>query len=316
MHIEFLRDFLDGFQSFNGFKGYASFEVRVVSAAFGFHSSTLRLRFLPAFPPPRYSLTAGPIFGGHLTTDVEKGSIEHAARGVYLKSIASEMDADLLGRYFVAEDESYRVCQKIRQQIVFARQNVLRDPPFTKVDLISCRNLLIYLRTAAQQKVMALFHFALRPGGYLLLGTSEAIGEQEHAFNTVSAKMRIFQKRIDSTVAISGAVVGSPISQGLIPAPIERAPRELPASARRDHERIWETISARLMAELRMTCFVVDGSYQVLHTFGDPQRFLKIRSGGASLSILRLVDRPLSLALSKALRHAEKQSRAVGNSCG
>ena len=84
---------------------------------------------------------------------------------------------------------------EIRKQVIFARQNILHDPPFTKVDLISCRNLLIYLRADSQKKVMTRLHFALRPGGYLLLGTSEATGDRDTVFETVNAKMRIFQKR-------------------------------------------------------------------------------------------------------------------------
>src|SRR5881394_1930854 len=147
-------------------------------------------------------------------TDVDKVSIEYAGRGIYPKSIAADVAPELLALFFVQESGALRICPEIRKQVVFARHNILRDPPFTKVDLISCRNLLIYLRTDAQRKVMALFHFALRPGGYLLLGTSEAIGDRDNVFETVNAKMRIFQKRGDSGVQIESAIGGVATAAG------------------------------------------------------------------------------------------------------
>src|SRR5947208_8308951 len=138
-------------------------------------------------------------------TDVDKVSIEYAGRGLYPKSIAADVGPELLARFFVHESSALRICPEIRKQVVFARHNILRDPPFTKVDLISCRNLLIYLRADAQRKVMVLLHFALRSGGYLLLGTSEAIGDRDNVFQTVNAKMRIFQKRGDARPHIEDA---------------------------------------------------------------------------------------------------------------
>src|SRR5438552_19027946 len=104
----------------------------------------------------------------------------------------------------------------MRKHVIFESHNILREPPFTKVDLISCRNLLIYLRADAQRKVMALLHFALQPGGYLLLGTSEAIGDRDNVFETVNAKMRIFQKRSDSRPHIEDAVRRVPTAAGLL----------------------------------------------------------------------------------------------------
>src|SRR5438094_5379486 len=121
-------------------------------------------------------------------TDVDKFSIEQAGRGLYPKSIVADVSPELLARFFVEESGVLRVSAEIRKHVVFARHNILCDPPFTKVDLISCRNLLIYLRAKSQRNVMALLHFALQPGGYLLLGTSETVWAREDDFETVNAK--------------------------------------------------------------------------------------------------------------------------------
>ena len=244
-------------------------------------------------------------------TDVDKVSIEYAGRGLYPKSIAADVAPELEARFFVEESGILRISREIREQVVFARHNILRDPPFTKVDLISCRNLLIYLRAESQKKVMALLHFALQPGGYLLLGTSETIGDRENAFETVNAKMRIFKKRGDSTASIAAAVSGVPGATGASNGARGLAPLEIVSTDKKRQEKTWETVSARLMTEFGTTCLVLNAKHENLHSFGQPQRFLTVHPGQASLSVLKLVPRAMSLALSSALRRAAKEQQTV-----
>ena len=244
-------------------------------------------------------------------TDVDKNSIDCAGRALYPKSVAADVAPELLGRFFVEESGGLHISREIREQVVCAQQNILRDPPFTKVDLVSCRNLLIYLQPESQDKVMALLHFALKPDGYLLLGTSESIGDREHAFDTVNAKMRIFKKRADSTPKIGDTLSNGPTATGRLedahePAPLERVLRENTRP-----ENIWETINARLMTEFGTTCLVLNAKHEILRSFGEPQRFLTVHPGQASLSALKLVPRGLSLALSSALRTAANKQQTV-----
>ena len=240
-------------------------------------------------------------------TDVDRNSIECASRGLYPKSIVADVAPELLARFFVEESGDLRISREIREQIVFAQQNILCDPPFTHVDLISCRNLLIYLRADSQDKVMGLLHFALQGGGYLLLGTSETIGDREDAFDTVNAKMRIFKKRTDSTPTIAEALRSAPTANG--PHKPAQLGRVLPDKTRQ--EKIWETISAQLMMEFGTTCLVLNAKDEILRSFGEPQRFLSVHPGRASLSVLKLLPRGLSLALSRALRRAAKEQQTV-----
>ena len=244
-------------------------------------------------------------------TDADKTSIEFAGRGLYPKSIAADVPPDLLARFFVEQSGSLRIAREIREQVVFAQQDILHDPPFTKVDLISCRNLLIYLRADSQRKVMALLHFALRPEGYLLLGTSETIGEREHAFDTVNAKMRIFKKRVDSTPTIANALTGIPAATRPEDSVRESPPAERIASNKTRQEKIWETIATKLMAEFGTTCLALNAKHEILRSFGEPQRFLTVQPGKASLNVLKLVPRGLSLALSSALHRAAKKQETV-----
>lgn len=244
-------------------------------------------------------------------TDLDQASIEHAGHGLYPKSIAADVAPELLVRFFVEKNGVLRISQEIRELVVFARQNILRDPPITKVNLISCRNLLIYLRAELQKKVLALLHFALHPGGYLLLGTSETIGDWEDAFETVDAKMRIFRRRVDSTAAIATAVSDVPSAIGASNGGRGLAPLENVSIDKKRQKTIWETVSARLMEEFGTTCLVLNAKHEILYSFGQPQRFLTVHPGQTPLSVLRLLPRALALALSSALRRAEKEQQTI-----
>jgi PAS domain S-box-containing protein len=128
-------------------------------------------------------------------TDVAEDALEVARRGCYPESITADVSAERLGRFFLPTDgHSYQVNKQLREAITFAAQNVLGDAPFSKLDLISCRNLLIYLEPEVQQKVVKLFHFALREEGYLLLGPSETVGQQADLFEAVSKKWRVYRR--------------------------------------------------------------------------------------------------------------------------
>ena len=113
------------------------------------------------------------IFG----TDLDRDSIDKARRGLYLPNIAADVSPDRLRRFFVQEETGFRLNKAIREVAIFAPQNVISDPPFTKVDILSCSNLLIYLSAELQRKIFPLFHYSLNPGGVLLLGSSESIGQ-------------------------------------------------------------------------------------------------------------------------------------------
>ena len=129
-------------------------------------------------------------------TDVDPAALERARSGTYPESIASEVPAEFLKKYFsiIDGDHRLRIAANLREQIVFAQQNILADPPFSKLDLICCRNLLIYLLPEYHRDVLSLCHFALRPGGYLFLGSAETVGRQHDLFQTISQKWRIYRR--------------------------------------------------------------------------------------------------------------------------
>ncbi|MDP1524949.1 MAG: CheR family methyltransferase [Rhodocyclaceae bacterium] len=132
-------------------------------------------------------------------TDLDAEAIEKARKGYYPDNIAADITPERLARYFIAEEGGgYRINKNIREMVVFATQNVIADPPFTKLDILTCRNLLIYFGAALQKTLLPLFHYALNPGGLLLLGSSESIGNYSQMFSPLSNKARIFRQRDES----------------------------------------------------------------------------------------------------------------------
>jgi len=137
-------------------------------------------------------------------TDIDSNALEFARIGRYPESIASNLSEGLLEKYFKKKDGFYQVLNNLRENIVFSAQNLISDPPFSKLDLITCRNLLIYLESEIQQKVIELFHFALNKKGYLMLGNSETIGQNDHLFKAISKKWRIYE-RLETSLPTSAS---------------------------------------------------------------------------------------------------------------
>ena len=127
-------------------------------------------------------------------TDLDPDAVEKARSGRYPTNIAADVSPERLARYFVEEANGYRIRKEIREMVVFAPQNIISDPPFTKLDVLSCRNLLIYFRAQLQQKLLPLFHYALNPDGLLILGSAETVGNLSHRFEPVDNKLRIFRR--------------------------------------------------------------------------------------------------------------------------
>jgi two-component system CheB/CheR fusion protein len=242
-------------------------------------------------------------------TDVNKETIALAGTGLYPASIAADVSADLLARHFIQTENGYQICRSIRDQVVFARHDILKDPPFTRMNLVSCRNLLIYLQSPEQREVLSFLHFALCPKGYLFLGSSETVGEHQDAFEPINAKARIFQKRATTLLAHPALAKIA----NLFP-PVREALSAIAGDAnggKQPQERLWEAINAKLIEDFVPTCFAVNDKNEVLYSFGQTKAFLALPAGRAHLNLLKLVPRDLSLAIAVALREAKKQNAVV-----
>ena len=238
-------------------------------------------------------------------TDVDSAAIDIARNGIYPESITVDVSPRRLDRFFTKEDGAFRVKTEIREQIVFAVHNLIKDPPFSKVDLISCRNLLIYVGTELQEKVIPLFNYALNPGGILFLGTSETIGGFADMFRVMDKKWKVFQSRRAEPAALH------------IPT---EAPRPFHARGflepgrkitRSSEQSIREMIEPMLLDQYTPAAAVVNESGDILYIHGRTGKFLEPASGKASFNILEMARDGLKLDLASALRKAVKNKNDV-----
>ena len=241
-------------------------------------------------------------------TDVHRGSLEHATRALYDEHAVANVSAERLERYFLPRGNCYQVVPELRQTVVFAHHNVIRDAPFTRVDLVSCRNMLIYLQPPAQEKVLSLFHFALNRGGMMFLGPSESLGHLDHDFETIHKAWRVYRKHSDSrmpvdrsprsvrpTTGTSGRVAPGPASLG---------------PARYSVTQLLGTYDA-LLEELMPPSLLLDDRGELVHAFGGASRFLSLRDGRQGLDVFEMVESDLRMVLTSGVHRAREDSAAV-----
>ena len=230
-------------------------------------------------------------------TDIDGRALAVARAGRYPDTIVKDVPPERLLRWFSKEGETYRVNRELREMCIFSQHNVIRDAPFSRVDLVSCRNLLIYLMGSLQDRLIPLFHFALRGSGFLFLGSAENVSRHAKLFSPVDRQRRIFQ-RLETPTRV---LPQFPLSAG------DRAARSMgetrPAPRRTPDGGLGR--QAERVAERHAPAYVlVDPQYEVLHFSGRTGRFLEPAPGTANLSILNLVHRDLRVELRAALQRA------------
>ncbi|HUS75897.1 MAG TPA: chemotaxis protein CheB [Methanothrix sp.] len=250
---------------------------------------------------------AGEIQFQIFATDTEKESVDIARRGRYPNNIEADVSTARLERFFVKENGTYRIRPQLRESIVFAPQNIIRDPPYTHLDIISCRNLLIYLSPELQRKLILLFHYALSSGGILFLGSAESIGGYRDLFRTVESNWKIFQRRDD---------------------PSRTGPHDLPSvfAARSDAHEIRETssIAARvhslttiaqnqLLEMYAPPAVIITEDGDIVYFHGRTGKYLEPSPGKANLNIFAMAREGLRYTVISLLRTAAAEKRKVAS---
>ncbi len=225
-------------------------------------------------------------------TDVDETAIDTARRGRYPRNIAQDVSPERLAKFFIESGDEYQVSTRLRDTVVFSRHNLYRDPPFSHVDVVSCRNLLIYLQPPTQKRVLRVLNHALNPGGFLMLGTSESVGESADLFGLVDRKNKIYSKKAGAPLA--------PAEAGFASRPPEpparqagRAPGNLQAVADR-----------KLMELYVPPGVVVDDQLQVLSFRGHTGPYLDPVAGNATLDVTRVVRSELRLEVKRLVQRA------------
>ncbi len=246
-------------------------------------------------------------------TDLNEKLLDKARFGLYPKNLSEEISPERLRRFFVEEQGGYRVSKSLREMVVFARQNFFADPPFSRMDIISCRNLLIYVGPTLQKKAIPTFHYSLKPGGFLLLGASESVGGYSELFEPVDRKYKIYSRKTSPTPAFhlpanrergerATSVRRASAPQLEQPHPTDGLSSEL--SAQREADRI--TVN-----QFAPPGVLVSADLQVLQFRGSTGAFLEPPVGKASFHVLKMARKGLMLPLRAAIDEAKKGNKTT-----
>ena len=237
-------------------------------------------------------------------SDVDPDAVASARDGLYPDSIEADVSAARLGRFFTKEDHSYRILPDLRSAVVFTVQDVLADPPFSRLDLVSCRNLLIYLRPEAQAKVLSLFHFALREGGILLLGSSETVTGADNRFEAIYKSGQVYRHIARSRPGELGfsMSVGDgmrvPVRPGL-----GQAPSRLAALA--------DLCRKLVMESFAPAAVLINRKYECLYTLGPTERYLRVAPGHSTHDLLAMAHQDMRNKLRSAIQRALQENTHI-----
>ncbi len=240
-------------------------------------------------------------------TDVSEAVIDKARLGIFLENIASEVSPERLRRFFIKVAGGYQISKTIRDMCVFARQNLIQDPPFSKLDLISCRNVLIYLQTALQKRIIPMFHFSLNPAGFLMLGASETIGTFTELFGLLDKKYKIYRKK--SALAH--------LKLDFLPPRFPREHKPLVKGPVREVEEAWSKQNLYAEADrLILSRFapagvLINEDMDILQFRGQTGPYLEPAPGEATFKLMRMTREGLLLALRTAVNQAMRKNETV-----
>jgi two-component system CheB/CheR fusion protein len=235
-------------------------------------------------------------------TDLDSDAIEIARRGVFSSNIVADVSSERISRFFIAEAESYRVNAAIREMVVFAPQNVIKDPPFTKLDILMCRNVLIYMEPELQNKLVKLFNYSLNPGGILILGTAESSGNQKEGFEELDGRLKIFKR----ATPLPSELIEFPSSFGSSRA-VATAPPIIPDVV----ENIQTLADQILLQRFAPASVLVNAQGDILYTTGNIEKYLELVAGKANWNIYAMARDELRQELPSTIRKAKENFDAI-----
>ncbi len=238
-------------------------------------------------------------------TDIDTDAIEFASAGAYPESIVADMSTQRLSKFFSRKEDSYHVSQPLREMVIFAYHNVFKDPPFRRIDLVACRNLLIYLQPVLQKRVIGNFQFSLNQGGFLFLGTSESLGELSTSFETVDVRWKLFRHKQEERSRRLH------FPENALELRTNRATPETRQERVSKVRRPFDLTFERLVEVTLAPCVIVNDAWEVLHVFGDVGDYFQVPTGRMDFTVSRMVRRDLALPLTTALQNSISRSEEI-----
>jgi two-component system CheB/CheR fusion protein len=316
------KDFLIGVtQFFRDSEAFAIISDKVIPAVFERHAEDKQIRIWVAgcsTGEEVYSLAI--LFQRNMevigeeyqikifATDLDKDSIQHASKGIYSESIAKSICPEYLTDYFTLYGSEYQINKEIRQMVIFAHHNILKDPPFIQLDLVACRNMLIYLQPEMQRKVISLFHFSLKPDGFLFLGPSETLGKLTNLFKVLDSKWNIYQyKEMKQLVSANSFSKSESLNEQ------KQMHKNTIIARLKESERILkiDNIYMKLIEDYVAACIIIDDNNDIIHINGNASQYLIIPKGKPSHNLFKMIPEQLSVAVRTALHKVRKENKEI-----
>ncbi len=235
-------------------------------------------------------------------SDIDKEAIDFARKGLYAESIADDVSSEFLLKYFTKKENGYELKKEIREMVVFAHHNVIKDPPFSKMDLITCRNLLIYINSDLQKKIIPVFHYSLSNDSMLILGTSESIGEYGYMFSDFDEKNKIFKKKNNFDKKNNNLYALSFTEHNTNLNGVESSSKNIKIS---NNFGITEKI---LLDEYAPPTVIIDNNNEALYFYGKTSMYLDLPSGAARMNILDMAKKELKPVLENAIKKVRQSN--------
>ena len=242
-------------------------------------------------------------------TDIDRDAIVLAQNGAYPESIAADLDPRLLAKYFFKRDDNFQIARSIREMVVFAQHNLIKDPPFTNIALISCRNLLIYLQPVLQRKVLEYFNFSLISGGLLILGTSETVGDHTDCFENLSSRNKLYRSR--GRLHQAGTERLPHVAGAYRRAHRPGVPGLRSAGRIGEEDRVIDRFLDCLIGDYVPLALVVNGQLEVLRVLGDTSGLFKLPSGRLLNDITKMAVRELAVPLATGIQKVVRTGQAM-----
>jgi two-component system CheB/CheR fusion protein len=241
-------------------------------------------------------------------TDIDEEAIERARRGVFPAAVSGDVGEERTGRFFTRSGDTLEIVPNVRNMLVFSPQDVIKDPPFTRLDLLSCRNLMIYLKPEIQHKLVPLFHYSLKPSGFLLLGSSETIGNYPDLFTTAPTNARLYRSKPGDTNLYVRTGVDFPIAPGA---------RDESGRSFRQHSSPAQTeriLQRFLLSRHTPPTVFVNRKREIIYVHGRTGRYFELAAGVARMDVVEMARGAISLPLSQALREAFRDEQTKSRS--
>lgn len=239
-------------------------------------------------------------------SDIDEAAIEIARKGVYPASIARDISAARLKQFFTTEEDCFKIKKSIRDMVVFSLQSIIKDPPFSRLDFLSCRNLMIYLDSTLQRKILPVFHYTLNHGGILLLGTSESIGEHTDLFVPVDSKLKIYKRKEGLSRNVIDYSKGITYDKSEAPSPRASQQLDLPKD-------IQALAEKAILEGFAPSGVVINDKFEILHFVGRTEKYLVPPTGKPSFNILTMarpeLKQKLLTVLHKAFRGKTRETK-------